>query len=64
MKSFKIGFSITCLGLLLSIASCNSNNNEADTSMDSSGMDNTQSQMDADTMATDSMTTDSAARPL
>ena len=58
MKSIKIGFSITCLGLLLSIASCNSKNG-GDTSTDSSSMDNTQSQMETDTMATDSV-----AKPL
>lgn len=54
MKSIKIELSITCLGLLLSVASCNSNKNEGGTSMDSSSMDNTQQQMETDTMATDS----------
>ena len=59
----KVAFSITFLGLFLTMASCNSNKNEG-ASMDSTGMDNTQSQMQMDTMATDSMTTDSTARPL
>ena len=64
MKSFKISLSVISLGLLLSLASCNSNKNDGSASTDSASVDNTQSQMQTDTMATDSMATDSAAKPL
>lgn len=60
----KIAFSTVCVGLLLSVASCNSNKNNEGGSMDSTSMDNTQSQMEGDTMATDSMATDTASKSL
>ena len=63
MKSIRTAFSIFGLGLLLSLAACNSNKSGEAGSADSADMDNTQSQMETDTMATDSMGADTA-KPL
>jgi hypothetical protein len=59
MKSIKTVFSVIGLGLLLGMAACNSGTtgDGATESMDSTGMDNTQTEMQADTMATDTATT-------
>lgn len=54
MKSVKVTLSIMSLGLLLSLGACNSNKNSEGGSTDSTSMDNTQTQMESDTMAADS----------
>jgi len=58
MKSIKNASLMIGMGLLLSLAACNSNKGNEGTSAttDSTTMDNTESQMSTDTMSVDSTT--------